>query len=156
MTLQNPSKTAAKIREKLLTKKDRLEDAVSKAEDRVNELKTQKSGRKSHQLLDVGSSVLGSLLGGRSTTSGITSAARKLSSGRKQTADTSARLESALNRLEEKEVDLEELDETIEDSLLEIQEKWEAVAENSEAVEVPLEKTDITISDLVLAWIPTS
>lgn len=147
---------AAKIREKLLTKKDRLEDAVSKAEDRVNELKTQKSGRKSHQLLDVGSSVLGSLLGGRSTTSGITSAARKLSSGRKQTADTSARLESALNRLEEKEVDLEELDETIEDSLLEIQEKWEAVAENSEAVEVPLEKTDITISDLVLAWIPTS
>ncbi|MEM9565246.1 MAG: DUF87 domain-containing protein [Actinomycetota bacterium] len=145
---------AAKLRDKLESKRDKLEAALAKAEDRVAELEVQADGRKQQQWIDVGTSILGGLLGGRSRSRGLASAARRVSSGRRQSASAEARLVSAQNRAAEKIEDIEELEVELQDALIEIDDEWSAKAEAVEDVEIPLEKSDITVEDPVLVWLP--
>ncbi|MFT7601539.1 MAG: hypothetical protein ACI8TP_004498 [Acidimicrobiales bacterium] len=149
-------KAAAKIREKLEKKNDSVLAALAKAEDRVAELETQKEGRRTQQLVDLGGSILGSLLGGRRSARSMAGAARRVASGRRQSSSTEARLETAQNRVAEKIELLEELEVELEDAMIEIDDEWAAKIENVEEVEVRLEKTDITIEDFLLVWIPTN
>ncbi|MGB5755296.1 MAG: hypothetical protein WBM50_00145, partial [Acidimicrobiales bacterium] len=143
-----------KIRAKLEKKRHSVEAALAKAEDKVAELEVQAQGRKQQQLMDIGSSVLGGLLGGRSRTSGLASAARRMSSGSRQQSAVRARLESAQNRAAEKIDQLEELERDLQEAVIEIDDEWSAKAEEIEQVEVPLEKSDISVDDLLLVWLP--
>ncbi|MEL6982090.1 MAG: DUF87 domain-containing protein [Actinomycetota bacterium] len=145
---------ASKIRDRLEAKRDKVEAALAKAEDRVAELETQADGRKQQQWVDVGSSILGGLLGGRSRSRGLASAARRMSSSRRQSASTEARLESAQNRAVEKIEELEQLEADLQDAMIEIDDEWTTKAEAVEEVEVPLEKSDINVEDPVLVWLP--
>ncbi len=147
---------SAKLIAKLETKRDRVEAAIAKAEDRVKELENQKSDNRSHSMMDVGSSILGGLFGGGSSTRKLATAARKISSSRKRGSATSARLDTAENRLEEKEAELDELEIEIEDAVVEIDDKWAEAATNITEAEIPLEKTDINVEQVVLAWVPMS
>ncbi len=56
----------------------------------------------------------------------------------------------------EKSDDLEELEAKLADSLIEIDDEWNDRAEMIEELAVGLEKTDITVDDLMIVWIPTS
>ncbi len=145
---------AGKIRDKLLRKQESLETALAKAEDRVAELEVQADGRKQQQLVDIGSSILGGLLGGRSRTRGLASAARRMTSGRRQSAAATARLDSARNRVAEKIEDLDELELELAEALMEIDDEWSTKADAIEPFDVPLEKNDITVTDLMVVWIP--
>lgn len=144
----------AKLRAKLEKKQASVMAALAKAEDRVAELEIQADGRKNQQWIDIGTSVLGGLLGGRSKTRGMASAARRMSSGNRQKASTEARLETAQNRAAEKIDELEELERDLQDAVIEIDDEWSAKAEAVEEFEVPLEKSDITVDDLMLVWLP--
>ena len=66
------------------------------------------------------------------------------------------RVESAKNRLAERVDELDELADALVDALEESQAAWDAAAAKVESFEVGLEKTDITVEDLVLVWVPTS
>jgi hypothetical protein len=145
---------AEKIRTKLMKKQSSIEAALAKAEDRVAELEVQSEGRKEQQLVDLGSSLLGGLLGGRSRTRGLASAARRMTSGRRQSAAAEARLDTARNRVAEKIDDLDELELELAEALMEIDDEWSGKADTIEPFEVPLEKSDITVADLLLVWIP--
>ncbi len=146
----------AKIRDKLERKRGSLETALAKAEDRVEELEVQADGRRNTQLIDIGTSVLGGILGGRSRTRGLATAARRMSSSSRQKASSQARLDSARNRVAEKIEDLEELEAELADAVLDIESEWLTKSETIEPFEVPLEKTDISVDDLMLVWIPVS
>lgn len=146
----------AKIRNKLERKRDSLATALAKAEDRVEELEVQAEGRRNAQLIDIGTSVLGGILGGRSRTRGLATAARRMSSSSRQKASSEARLDSARNRVAEKIEDLEELEAELADAVLDIEAEWLTKSQNVEPFEVPLEKTDISVDDLMLVWIPVS
>ncbi|MEM7273585.1 MAG: DUF87 domain-containing protein [Actinomycetota bacterium] len=145
-----------KLRDKIERKRDSLEAALAKAEDRVAEIEVQVEGRKQQQWVDIGSSVLGGLLGGRSRTRGLASAARRMSSGRRQQASAEARLDSAVGRVAEKIDALEELELDLQEAVMEIDAEWLAKAEAIEEFEVPLEKSDITVEDFMLVWLPTT
>ena len=54
----------AKLRKSLETKMDRVRAAIDKSEDRIRELESDVSSRGRDQVLDIGMSVLGSVLGG--------------------------------------------------------------------------------------------
>jgi hypothetical protein len=144
----------AKIRAKLEKKRESVEAALAKAEDRVAELETQLQGRKQQQLIDIGTSVLGGLLGGRSRTRGLASAARRMSSGSRQKASAEARLGSAQNRAAEKIEELEQLEFDLQEAVMEIDDEWSGKAEVVEEFEVPLEKNDITVDDFMVVWLP--
>ncbi len=145
---------AEKIRTKLEAQRSRIEAALAKAEDRVNELEVQQEGNRTQQFVDLGTSLLGGLLGGRRRASGMATAARRAASGRRQAQSAEARLDTAENRVAEKVEELEELEHRLQDAIIEIDDEWSAKAEDIEPIEVTLEKADITITDFVLVWVP--
>lgn len=147
---------ATKIRAKLEKKYDSVQAALAKAEDRVAELEEQSQGRKNQNLVDIGASILGGLLGGRRSARSMASAARRVASGSRQSGSIESRLESAENRVAEKIEDLAELEAELQEAVIDIDDAWREKAESVEPVEIPLEKTDITLDDLRLIWIPTS
>ncbi len=147
---------AAKLRVKLETKYDRVTAALAKAEDRVAELEEQSKGRKTQNIVDLGSSILGGLLGGRKSARSLASAARRTTSGNRQSKSTEARLHTAQNRVAEKIDELDELETELQDAVIEIDDEWTEKAENIEPSDIPLEKTDITIDDFLLVWLPTT
>jgi hypothetical protein len=144
----------AKLRDRLEAKADKVHAALAKAEDRVAELEVQADGRKTQQMVDIGTSILGGLLGGRRRTRSLAGAARRVSSSRRQQASAEARLESARNRAAEKIEELEALEADLQDAVIEIDDEWSSKADAVEPVEIPLEKSDITVEEPVLAWLP--
>ncbi len=145
---------AAKLRDKLTTKLARIQDQIAKAEDRVRQAEVDAEGRKEQQLINLGTSILGGLLGGRRRSRSLGAAARRMGSGRRQAAASANRVETAMNRLDEKYDDLEELEAKLADSILDLEDEWNDKSIAIETVEVALEKSDITIEDLVIAWTP--
>ncbi len=146
---------ADKLRESLESKVDRIKAAIAKAEDKVREVEADAKGRGKDELLSAAGDLLGGLLGGRKSTSSILSGVRRASSKRREGGKAAERLATAQNRLEEKVDDLEELEEELAESLMDIQDDWADKAEDVQELEVGLEKTDITVDDLALVWIPT-
>lgn len=147
---------AEKIRAKLETQRARIDDALSKAEDRVNELETQHEGRRTQNLVDLGTSLLGGLLGGRRRAKSMATAARRAAGGRREAQSAGARLDSAQNRVAEKFDELEQLEHQLQDALIEIDDEWTAKARAIETLDVALEKTDISIADWLLVWVPVA
>ncbi len=144
-----------KLRKSLETKMDRIRAAIDKSEDRIRELESDVDSRGRDQALDIGMSVLGSVLGGRRSTRSILGAGRRASSKNRTKANAQERLETAQNRLEENVDKLEDLETELTDSLWEIQSDWDDRAKEIETLAVPLEKTDISIDDFMLVWVPT-
>ncbi len=149
---------AEKLR-KLLTKKiDRINDAIEKAEDRVRETEfdaqSRKRDQRTSQVLDIAGGVLGGLLGGRRSTRSITGGIRRSQSKGRMAARAEERLKTAENRYTKLVQDREELETELSEDLLEIQDEWEAKALEIEPLVVGLEKTDISIDEVALVWIP--
>ena len=132
---------------------DRVRAAIEKGEDRIRELEHDVDARGKEQMMDLAGSVLGSVFGGRRSTRSILTGA---SSKRRTKGNAEERLKTAEYRLDENADKLEELEAELTDSLWDIQTEWDDKAKEVETIEVPLEKTDISIDDFVLVWVPTS
>ena len=145
----------AKITEKLRGKSDRVKAAIAKARDRVEELEVDVSTRKRDTVLSGLGSLAGAVLGGRKSASSIARSVKGVLSKRGQVARTSQRVESAQNRVDDKLAELEELEADLADQIVDIEDRWSAAADTVETLEVGLEKTDITVDDVTLVWIPT-
>ncbi|MEO1061547.1 MAG: DUF87 domain-containing protein [Actinomycetota bacterium] len=144
---------ADKLRERLERRRDKIVTSIRKAEDKVRELDRQAERSRNEGIGEVAGALLGSLLGGRRRTRSV---ARKMASSQRSAARTTDRLETALNRLGEHEHALAELEQELAEELVEIEERWLAVAADVAEVEIPLDKSDIGVRDPVLVWIPTS
>ncbi len=92
----------AKLRKTLETKADRIRVAIEKSEDRIRELETDVKSRGRDQLLDIGMSVLGGVLGGRRSTRSILGGARRAQSKGRVKGNAEERLRTAENRLAER------------------------------------------------------
>jgi DNA helicase HerA-like ATPase len=149
----------AKIRDRLEAKRDRLEAALEKARRRAEELETEQKSRATTELLAGAGAVLGVLLGGRSRSRTIARAGGALgtaASRRGMTTRTGERKRTAEEKVETTEQSLEELEQEILDEVAEIDADWGAKAEEIEAVEVRLEKSDVRLVELALVWVPTA
>lgn len=142
----------AALKEKYETRLDRVKDQLKAAERRVSELEVDVSGRKQQEMLGGVGDLIGSIFGGKRATTAIKGAASR----RSQTRRTAERLTTATSKVEDKEVDIEELEADLADDVVEITDVWDDKATNIEAVEIGLEKTDISVRELGLVWIQTS
>jgi DNA helicase HerA-like ATPase len=148
----------AKIRDRLEAKRDRLERALETSRRRVEEAATEQSSRKSTELLSGLGSVVGVLLGGKADTRTIARAGRALggaASRRGMTTRASERKQSAEEKVELAETELEELEQEILDEVAEIDEKWVQKGEAIETVPVRLEAADVRVVETTLVWVPT-
>ncbi len=145
---------ASKLRDKYEKRIKRTSAMLEKAEDRLEELRVDHSSRKTDELLSGVGSVLGMFLGGRKSSRSMAADLRRASSKRKQTRTSSQRIQSATNRVEEKAEELEDLENELADELLTLDLEWEEKGQAIEDLEIGLEKTDITIDDVALVWVP--
>jgi hypothetical protein len=142
------------VRSRHAAKLASLADRVDRARQKVEREKAEAKNQSLQTYVSIGSAVLGALLGrkkasatniGRAATS-----MRSASRAARQQADV-AHAEESLSVLEERRVQLEEeIDRELEQIRLEASPEAVAVEE----IEIPAKKTDITVDDVVLAWVP--
>jgi hypothetical protein len=145
----------AKLRDKYEAKVTRIRDSIAVAEDRVDVLQAEAEGKRNDELLYTAGSILGDLLGGRSrsrTLRSLGSAAGRR--GRTNAAHERAQAaESKVGRLHD---DLNELEVQLGAEIAEIDAKWQAVGERTSTLTVGLERTDVQVAGIVLAWMPVA
>jgi hypothetical protein len=143
----------AKIRDRITARMDKLQVAIAKYEDRIDELEADVRNRRNQDLISIGSSVLGSILSGRASTSTIARSA-----GRAATRGQSAaqRIQTIENRIAEKNLALEDLEGDLAEAVSDIEAEWNAKAEAIERIDISLEKNDITVDEVSLLWLPTA
>jgi hypothetical protein len=140
-----------KIRDRLTARMDKLQVAIAKDQDRIEELEADTRNRRNQDFISIGSSVLGSILGGRAST---TTLAR--SAGRAATRGQSSaqRISTIENRIEEKNLALVDLEQDLREAVTGIDEEWNETAAAIEPVEISLEKNDIVVDEVGLLWLP--
>ena len=143
----------AKLRDKYEAKVDKLRDQIEAAEDRVDVLEEQASSQRNSELLSTAGSLLGGLFGGKPKSSML----GKLGSAAGRRGRTNAskeRLDAAANKVGRLEDDLADLEADLADEMTEIDARWMATAKEITTLTIGLEKTDIQVQQLVLAWMP--
>ena len=143
---------AAKLREKYQTKRARLEKQQRTAESRVRELEVDTKQRVQHEILAGGGQLLSAFLRGRLNLRSLSGA----SSRRGVTRRTQERLDTAKGKVEDATEDMREIEEELQEDLAELQEKWDACAEDIETKAIPLDKSDVAVEEVVLLWVPVS
>jgi len=150
----------AKLRDKYETKAKSLRDKIEAAEDRIDELEDQTKDKRNSELLSTAGSVLGGLLGGRKSKGGLLgglfgkagTAARR----RGTTNASAGRLETAENKMQRLVDQVEDLEMELEEEVIDIDAKWMELAKEITTLDVGLEKTDVKVTQLVCAWLPTT
>lgn len=156
---------AAKLRDRFETKMDRVHAAIERADDRVEQLQVDKSSRRSHEVIAVAGDLLsnaggliGALFGGKKDTREIAETAGRVAKGassRRSTGSrTEQRLKNAEDRLEEEQLKLEDLEGALLDEIAELNDLWAERAEAIEPMEIGLEKSDVTVDEIALLWVP--
>jgi hypothetical protein len=144
----------AKIRDRLEAKRDRLDKALAQAERRVEELEADTRSRTTTELVAGAGAVLGALLGGRRSTRSMASAVSGAASRRGVTSRTQERKKTAEDKVERTKDELAELEQEILDEIAEIDERWQATADETDTLEVRLEATDVRVVETRVVWVP--
>jgi hypothetical protein len=146
---------AAKIRDRLEAKRDRLDKALAQAQRRVEELDTDTRTRQANELISGAGAVLGALFGGRRSARSMASAVGSAASRRGMTARTSERKQTAEQKVDATKDDLAELEQEILDEVAEIDERWRATAAEVDTLTIRLEATDVRVLETRLVWVPS-
>jgi Helicase HerA, central domain len=140
----------AKLKDRFETRIERVKGELSAADRRVRELEVDVSGRKQTEVLSTAGDLLGAFLGGRSTGRALSRAASR----RSQTRSTQQRLESVAAKVDDKQLELEQLEDELAEAIQAVTDKWDDVAAQIESVDIGLEKTDIRVDPIALGWLP--
>lgn len=145
----------AKLRDKYEGRARRLRDQIAAAEDRVDVLEREADAKRNSELLSTAGSLLGGLLGGKSKSAMLgklgTAAGRRGRSGA-----AGKRVDAAENKVNRLHDDLAELEADLADDLAAIETTWAEAASAVDHLDVGLEKNDIDVAHLALAWLPTT
>ena len=143
-----------RVRDRSAAKLVSLTDRIDRARQKVERERAEAQNKSMQTYVSIGSAVLGALLGRKAATS--TNIGRAATSMR--SASRSARQQADVVHAEESLATLEERRQTIEDEVAAELERirLETSPERIrlEEMEIPARKTDISVDDVVLAWVP--
>lgn len=146
----------AKLRDKYEKKAATLRDRIDAAHDSAQVAAEQHKARERDDLLSTAGSVLGGLLGGRSSRGGLLGQLGRAVGKRGKTSAAEERVSAAKNKAGRLEEDLAEIEAELADELVEIDERWTTTAAEISTMNVSLERTDVKVASLVLAWLPVA
>jgi hypothetical protein len=149
-------KRAAAMAKKLEARVRRARDALAAAEDRVEQAQTAQASRRQDELLSGAGDLLGSIFGGRRSARSIAGKVGSVARRRGRSSEAGQRVQTAANRVSEKQEALADLEADMADELAGIADEWDAKAAAVEPLEIPLESSDIRISELALVWVPVA
>lgn len=148
---------AATLRDKYEAKAKTLQTQLAAAQDKAELLKDQQRSSRVSEVASVAGSILGSFLGGKKRASALSKVAGSLggiASRRGRSAAASDRVDAVENKMEQLQHDLAEVEAELTQEVSDITSAWEAKAANVQTVNVTLEKTDVSVAQLALAWLP--
>ncbi len=140
----------AKLKDRYETKIKRVKDQLVAAERRVRELEGDVESRRQNELLSGAGDLISVFLGGRRRSGGLSRAARR----RSETGRVKERLRTAEQKMGDKYTELEVIEDDLTEDVLEITDKWDGIAADIETVEISLEKSDISVDEVAVVWIP--
>ncbi len=147
---------AAKIRDRLEARAERLRAAHELAQRRVEELD---AAEKSHQATEIAAgagAVLDALLRGRRSARSIANKLGSAASRRGVTTRAAERRRTAEERVQQRADDLAELEQELLDEVAEINAKWEDKAADIETVSIRPEAADVRVAELAVVWVPAA
>jgi benzoyl-CoA reductase/2-hydroxyglutaryl-CoA dehydratase subunit BcrC/BadD/HgdB len=106
--------------------------------------------RRQDELIQGAGQVLSMFMGGRSRTRSLSGLSRR----RSATRGVRNRLESAHDKFEDDQEAITEMESELAEELEQLWDDWKEKAERIEPFEVPLEKDDIRVEQVVLFWAP--
>jgi hypothetical protein len=145
---------AAALRDKYEAKVVKLRDQIATAESAADVAERQQSARQRDDLLSSAGSLLGGLLSGRRSTGSLLGKLGRAAGRTGKTSAAGARVDAAKGKVERLEAQLQELEDELAAELTDIGAKWTTTAAAITTTSIPLEKSDVKVTQLVLAWIP--
>lgn len=145
---------AARIRDRLEAKEERLQKALELAQSRVQELDVQTRSRQAGTLISGAGAVLGAIFGGKRSARSISNAIGTVTSKGGQAATSSRRRDTAAAKAAQTSDELQQIEQEILDEVAAIDAKWRAVADQVEPVAIRLEATDVRVVETRLVWVP--
>ena len=139
-----------RIRGKYESKFDRLNEKIRKAEQKIDREQEQADAAKASTWSYVGQSILGAVFGRKMRTSSVGTAARSYTRAADQKADV-RRAKADLDALED---DLRELEGDLEEAIDEARDRFDEDRLKVEPYEVKPRKSDITVEEIGLVWLP--
>jgi hypothetical protein len=150
----------AELRERMEARIDRVRDAIAAAERQADQLQADTASRGQQELIAGAGAILSVLLGGKANTRSMASRAGRVlggfSSRRAASTRAAGRREAAEAKVAEKMADLEALEADLAEKITEIDDRWRDAAADIQPVPIGLEKTDVSVTQVALVWIPTS
>ncbi|MEJ7801003.1 MAG: hypothetical protein WKF60_10805, partial [Ilumatobacter sp.] len=143
-----------KLRNKYEAKVPALRDQIEAASDRVDVLEEEADSKRNSELLSTAGSILGGLLGGRSSTGGLLGKLGTAAGRRGRSKTSRQRVAAADNMVGRLQTKLEELEAELADDVTEIEATWLEAGRDITTLRIPLEETDISVTQLVLGWMP--
>jgi hypothetical protein len=137
----------AALRGKYEAKLSALRTRHRTASDVAEAKAAQASAVKAEAVADTVGGLLGGLFGGRRSRTSVTAAGRRAGAAGRAA-------ETAQNRADTLAADIVELEMELADEVAELERAWMAKAGSVETVPIPLEKTDVSVADLRLVWVP--
>lgn len=142
----------AKLKDTYEAKLARLREQHASATDRADVLEEEAKGKRNSELLSTAGSILGGLFGGRKS-----SVLGKLGSAAGRRGRTSAareRVAAAEGKVARIEEQIAELEDELANDVTDIDAAWMAKAKNNTSLQIGLEKADVKVTQVVLAWLP--
>jgi hypothetical protein len=148
---------AATLRDKYEAKARTLQGQLQAARDRTEVLRDQERSSRVSEVAHAAGGLLSSFLGGRKRASALAKAASSLggvASRRGRSSAATDRVRAAENKVELLQQDLADVEAELAQELTEIQTAWDARAAAVQTIGVTLEKTDVSVAQLALVWLP--
>lgn len=139
---------AARSRERVEKRLQTARDRKAQAERRVRELEVDVGARRQQEVVAGAGELLSMFLGGRRRVSALSGAASR----RSQTRRTQERLQSAAEKLEDHDEAIRTLEDELAEEMERIWGRWREAAEAVTTVDVPLEKNDVRVEEMILFW----
>ena len=145
-----------KLRAKYETKTTALRNRLEAASDAAQVASDEQDARARDDVLSSAGSILGGLLGGRRSRGGLVGQIGRAAGRAGKTSASSSRVEAAENKAARLQDDLEDLEAQLVDELTEIDNRWVERAGHVESMTIQLERSDVKVTQLVLAWVPVA
>ncbi len=150
----------AKLRDKYEVKSTKLRDQISAAEDRSAIAAEEAKGKKTSEFFSTAGSLLGGLLGGRKSktkmATDLLGDAGTAAGRRGSTSASASRADAAENKTQRLVEQYDELEAELATEISEITERWDTAATATTPMTIGLERTDVNVTQLVLAWLPVA
>ncbi len=147
---------AAKLQATLTAKIAKLNDAIELAERRVEEKRSDAKSSRTHEVIAGAGDLLGALLGGRKNVRSITRSVGSAVSRAGRSSSKSERLETAESAVAAKNEQLRDLEAQLHDDLFAIDAKWDEVGRQITEYPISLERTDVSVRQLSVLWLPVA